>query len=133
MDGFAPYTTDAFVMEIPEGKHVPLGIPWLVEANPDIDWKSRAVSCRGTTAALSLTQCVRATPACHIGGRRRGMGHRSAGRSNHKDTLRYYAAHAYEAKHGEAKVISAKQFRKMKSAEGDFCFMGQLEQPSDKA
>ncbi|KAF4148427.1 Aspartyl protease [Phytophthora infestans] len=37
MDGFPPYSTEVFVMDVPEDKHVLLGVPWLVKINPDID------------------------------------------------------------------------------------------------
>ncbi|DAZ98936.1 TPA: hypothetical protein N0F65_001375 [Lagenidium giganteum] len=40
---FAPYSTDAYVLDIPEAHDVLLGMPWLSTQNPDIDWPSRTV------------------------------------------------------------------------------------------
>ncbi|KAG9405400.1 hypothetical protein AC1031_004508 [Aphanomyces cochlioides] len=43
---FPPYTTDAFVLDVPEGHDMLLGMPWLRAQNPDIDWTSREISPR---------------------------------------------------------------------------------------
>ncbi|KAG3053928.1 hypothetical protein PC121_g16542 [Phytophthora cactorum] len=56
------YTTGAFVMDIPELCDVMLGMPWLEEVNPIIDWTAKSVRPRPQTA-MSSTENVTET-AC---------------------------------------------------------------------
>jgi len=44
IDGFQPFHTEAFVMEIPEQCDVLLGLPWFKEINPKVDWKNLKIS-----------------------------------------------------------------------------------------
>ncbi|GMF18604.1 unnamed protein product [Phytophthora fragariaefolia] len=68
---FSIYTSGAFVMDIPESCEVMLGMPWLKDINPIIDWTAKTVrsrpdvqpAVRGTTRLVrprDLTKLLRA-------------------------------------------------------------------------
>lgn len=57
IEGFEPYESEAFIMPIPEGRDVLLGMPWLRFANPDIDWASLSIRPRASSQSMRFAQC----------------------------------------------------------------------------
>ncbi|GMF45024.1 unnamed protein product [Phytophthora lilii] len=74
LPGFPNNESTAFVMEVPESKELLLGIPWLVETNPLINWAKREITPR--TASIPNTDahpvqfcpCVPRRPAWQTAG-----------------------------------------------------------------
>ncbi|KAG2782652.1 hypothetical protein PC129_g24402 [Phytophthora cactorum] len=133
MEGFPDYATEMFVMEIPEGKNVMLGFPWLEDVNPDIDWSARIVRPRGSSSGLALQSCPRANARSVIAGARRRTPKRRQ-QADELDTLFFYAKHNYMSYAGKTKIISHCQFRRMRHDDEAFCFVVRVsEETSDKA
>ncbi|POM72507.1 Hypothetical protein PHPALM_10766 [Phytophthora palmivora] len=59
LTGFPVYTTEAFVMAIPEQKHFLLGMPWLEEVNPEIYWSNQIIKSRDTHGVTSFHRQLR--------------------------------------------------------------------------
>ncbi|POM63288.1 hypothetical protein PHPALM_27414, partial [Phytophthora palmivora] len=84
LTGFPVYTTEAFVMAIPEQKHFLLGMPWLEEVNPEIDWSNQIIKSRDTHGVTSAAPNI-----------------------SHDDLMMYYTKHALASASGETQVIAA--------------------------
>jgi hypothetical protein len=99
----SPYEAYAFVMPIPEGRDILLGMPWFKTVNPIIDWqlgiireRFEKVTCRG--------------------GYRQG----SPDRTNRRQLLHYLSS-GYNGTTGNTKITStAKLKRLLKLQEGEF-------------
>jgi len=46
IDSFSPYTAEFNVITVPEGRGIPLGMPWLRDVNPNIDWVRQTIALR---------------------------------------------------------------------------------------
>ncbi|POM70320.1 Hypothetical protein PHPALM_13258 [Phytophthora palmivora] len=99
LTGFPVYTTEAFVMAIPEQKHFLLGMPWLEEVNPEIYWSNQIIKSRDTHGVTSAAPNI-----------------------SHDDRMMYYTKHALASVSGETQVIAAAKLSKLKLSDGEFCF-----------
>ncbi|OWZ03692.1 polyprotein [Phytophthora megakarya] len=97
LTGFPVYRTEAFVMTIPEQKNVLLGMPWLEEVNPEIDWKNKLIKFRGSEESTEFRQCVH-------------------------ELLMHYTKHTLASSSGDTRVITAYRLEKLKLSDGEFCF-----------
>lgn len=126
LDGFPEFDTEAFVMTVPENKHVLLGMPWLTEVNPEIDWSSKTMRHRDSSVASAMHPCVRASAATTVQGARHGAprAHRapvdSFTAAEHDEVMLHYAKHAHRSQHGSTQVTTPRQLRRMRMQEGDF-------------
>lgn len=132
LEGFPVYETEAFVMSISESRHILLGMPWLEEVNPEVDWTTKSIRDRASGASATFHQCIRTSVARQAGGRRiRAAASRAPGVSTLEEVLLFYSKHAHCSALGDTKVISLKQQRKMKPEDGEFCFF--VNAPTEKA
>jgi hypothetical protein len=116
-----PVTRGAFqVMPIPEGKDIILGMMWLREHNPIINWETLELSPREREPQSDTMPLVLPTkrPARKIGGQRFARVNQS------REIFNYYRQHGHSGMFGETKLISSKQFlrhlRKEKDIEAIF-------------
>jgi predicted aspartyl protease len=123
LHGFPVYKTEAFVLPVPEGKHLLLGMPWLREVNPEIDWREYVIRDRGSTIGTNFHQCIREGTA-RVAGRARQKAAKKASPPGlaHDDMMLYYTKHVHTSKAGSTQVIASRELRKLKLTEGDFCF-----------
>ncbi|KAJ0392132.1 hypothetical protein P43SY_010819 [Pythium insidiosum] len=131
LKGFPAYETEAFVMDVPEDKHVLLGLPWLSTVNPEIDWTTKEIKHRSSSDSAAFHQCAREASCQRIHGRRQRRVRRQGQDSSHEDVMLYYAKHVHLSKFGETRVIPRRRFRKLKTCYGEFCFAVRV--LSDKA
>ncbi|GMF36465.1 unnamed protein product [Phytophthora lilii] len=109
LPGF-PLTTGTFqVMPVPEGKDVVLGMMWLREQKPDIDWSTGRIAPR---IKLESTQTVKlrlpkTRPAQWVAGKRRARIAQS------REIFNYYRQHGHHGQHGQTQLIASKQFLRM--------------------
>ncbi|OWZ11648.1 LOW QUALITY PROTEIN: polyprotein [Phytophthora megakarya] len=123
LTGFPVYTTEAFVMAIPEQKHFLLGMPWLEEVNPEIDWSNQIIKSRDTHGVTSFRQCIREGPATTIAGVRNVRRYRSiAPNISHNDLMMYYTKHTLASASGETRILASAKLSKFKLSDGEFCF-----------
>ncbi|KAE9050480.1 hypothetical protein PR003_g11236 [Phytophthora rubi] len=123
LHGFPVYKTEAFVLPVPEGKHILLGIPWLRDVNPEIDWRNHVIRDRGSAIATNFHQCVREGPARVAGGaRQKAVKKAPPSELSHNDVMLYYSKHVHTSKFGPTQVISSRELKKLKLTEGEFCF-----------
>ncbi|OWZ20966.1 hypothetical protein PHMEG_0004561 [Phytophthora megakarya] len=79
-----------FVIGFPEGNNLLLGLPWLAEANTDVDCKNKTVRPRGSSTGLTINLCPRAQLGVRIaGGRQKAPKVRK--RDIQMDNLLFYA------------------------------------------
>jgi hypothetical protein len=57
MPGFSSYTTQAFLMDIPENRDVLLVMPCLETVNPDINCQERTITPRGSPLSHTFQPC----------------------------------------------------------------------------
>ena len=117
--GFPPMKTMFQVMPIPENKDVILGMIWLREQNPEIDWKTLKLSPRVTPSEQPLLLKKPAVrPARTIAGRRRAQ------QSQSREIFNFYRQHGHEGQQGQTKFISMKQLAKeMRKGGIEFVFV----------
>ncbi|GMF61036.1 unnamed protein product [Phytophthora fragariaefolia] len=116
-----PVTCETFtVMPVPEDKDVLLGMKWLRENNPDIDWEHLLLRPRTRTEepqALQLEVCNRPRTRM-IGGRR------FKNANQNREIFHYNRRHGHKGAFGETKLTTTKQFlmelRKEKDIEAVF-------------
>jgi len=119
LHGFPVYKTEAFVLPVPEGKHLLLGIPWLRDVNPEIDWREHIIRDRKSTISTNFHQCVREGPARVTGGaRQKAAKSASPAGLAHDDIMMYYSKHVHTSKAGPTQVISSRELKKLKLTEG---------------
>ncbi|OWY96076.1 hypothetical protein PHMEG_00033756 [Phytophthora megakarya] len=95
------------VMPVPEGKYFMLGMKWLRENNPDIDWERLLLRPRTTTKKPPLQLVLpKRPPARIIGGR-----HFKNTRQD-REIMHYYRQHGHSGSFRETKIISSKRFLK---------------------
>ncbi|KAJ8533303.1 hypothetical protein ON010_g13952 [Phytophthora cinnamomi] len=129
LDGFPPYSSKAFVLDIPEGKDILLGMPWLVDTNPDIDWKLKTVRPRDRLSALAFHPCVPVQPARCIAGQRRGSTRRTD-QSDDEALLNYYYLHGHHSDVGTTRLVRPRHLRRLlRECDNEFCF---FVNPSDE-
>ncbi|KAF1315780.1 reverse transcriptase, partial [Globisporangium splendens] len=105
--GFPPTTTTFQMMPIPEDKDVILGMIWLREQNPEINWKTLKLSPRAKSDETPLvlkapTNC----PARFVKNRRRACHGQS------RDIVNFYRVHGHNGEHGHTKFVSMKRLAK---------------------
>ncbi|ETK83310.1 hypothetical protein L917_04395 [Phytophthora nicotianae] len=88
ISNFPDFTTSAFVVDIPESCDVMLGMLWLGDVNPIINWAFKTVHPRSKVQA-----------AVRVGGRRCGQPRRSP-RQRAAAKLREYFVHGYQSEVG---------------------------------
>ncbi|KAH7488446.1 Retrovirus-related Pol polyprotein from transposon 412 [Phytophthora ramorum] len=109
LPGF-PLTSGTFqVMPVPENKDVILGMMWLREQNPDIDWSTGQVTPRikmedEQDAQLRLPK---QRPARRVAGQRRSRIDQS------REIFNHYRQHGHKGQYGKTRLISAQQFLRM--------------------
>lgn len=133
VDGFSDFSTEVFVMPIPEDLDVLLGIPWLDSVNPDIDWQSKTIRPRDSTVSHQFRQCVPVAPSVWKGGRRCRASPRvtSMVSSSHDDLMLFYSKHALVSAHGETKVVPARRLKRLlRERDNEFCFVLNVNDPS---
>ncbi|GMG18247.1 unnamed protein product [Phytophthora fragariaefolia] len=104
-----PVTCETFtVMPVPEDKDVLLGMKWLRENNPDIDWERLLLCPRTSTEEPQALQLVvpNRPRTRMIGGRR------FKNANQNREIFHYYRRHGHAGAFGETKLISTKQFMK---------------------
>ncbi|OWY98796.1 hypothetical protein PHMEG_00030347 [Phytophthora megakarya] len=121
LDGFQPYHTKVFILNIPEQNDVLLRIPWLVDNNPDIDWQHKQVVPRSQATTLTFCPCVPRIPAKRVGGRRVSVPQSSV---NDEEALtQYYIRHGYQSKQGNTRLVRASQLKRLlRESDNEFCF-----------
>ncbi|KAF1329279.1 Retrovirus polyprotein, partial [Globisporangium splendens] len=115
--GFPVMKTNFQIMPIPEEKDVILGMMWLREQNPEIDWVALQLKPRKEEKPIPLkTPNVR--PSRKIAGRR------TARLSQQREIFNFYCQNGHFGEHGKTDIISAKQLqrelRKSKNIEAIF-------------
>ncbi|ETO58810.1 hypothetical protein F444_22806, partial [Phytophthora nicotianae P1976] len=109
LPGF-PLTTGTFqVMPVPEEKDIVLGMMWLREQNPNIDWSTGQIVPR---IKMKNTQTVKlrlpkTLPARWVAGQRRARITQS------RDIFNYCRQHGHSGQFGRTKIISSQQFHQM--------------------
>ena len=132
LDGFKPYSTDAFVMSVPENKHILLGMPWLEEENPVIDWKNKTLSSRNSNTKMEIHQCVRSLPA-RKAGRKRVCEVKNKKESNLYSYLQLYIQNDYTSASGSTRIVPANKFKKLlKEKDNEFIFLINQEIDAEK-
>ncbi|GMF48611.1 unnamed protein product [Phytophthora fragariaefolia] len=104
-----PVTCETFtVMPVPEDKDVLLGMKWLRENNPDIDWERLLLRPRTRTEEPQALQLVvpNRPRTRMIGGRR------FKNANQNREIFHYYRRHGHKGAFGETKLITTKQFLK---------------------
>ncbi|KAE8982676.1 hypothetical protein PR001_g23659 [Phytophthora rubi] len=104
-----PVTCETFtVMPVPEDKDVLLGMKWLRENNPAIDWERLLLRPRNRTEEPLAHELVvpNRPPARMIGGRR------CKNANQNRKIFHYYRQHGHTGAFGETKLISTTQFMK---------------------
>ncbi|KAG7379234.1 hypothetical protein PHYPSEUDO_008860 [Phytophthora pseudosyringae] len=105
-----PLTTGTFqVMPVPEDKDVILGMMWLREQNPDIDWSTGQVTPRINTEHYEEVQLrlPKQRPARWVARERR------ARISQSSEIFNYYRQQGHHGRHGTTRLISTQQFLRM--------------------
>ncbi|GMF56186.1 unnamed protein product [Phytophthora fragariaefolia] len=102
LPGFPSYEFTAFVLEVPESQDVLLGMPWLVEVNPVIDWSTRVITPRspeGDQGAQSLQfkPCAPQQKARRIACQRFSQIRYHSSGSEDFALLQFYLQHGHEA------------------------------------
>ncbi|KAG2830566.1 hypothetical protein PC129_g20362 [Phytophthora cactorum] len=101
-------------MDIPESCDVMLGMPWLDEANPIIDWTAKSVRPHPRPDA---------PPAVRVRGRRCRQP-RMSPRQRAKAQLRDYFTHGYQSEVGVTRLVRPRELQKLLNAtDNEFCFM----------
>ncbi|OWZ20261.1 Retrotransposon protein, Ty3-gypsy subclass, partial [Phytophthora megakarya] len=97
------------VMPVPEGKDIVLGMMWLREQNPDIDWSTGRVSPRISAENTSTVKLrlPKNRPARWVAGQRR------ARVAHGREIFNYYRQHGHKGEHGRTSIITSKQFEHM--------------------
>ncbi|GMF62087.1 unnamed protein product [Phytophthora fragariaefolia] len=111
-----PVTCETFtVMPVPEDKDVLLGMKWLRENNPDIDWERLLLRPRTRTEEPQTLQLVvpNKPRTRMIGGRR------FKNANQNREIFHYYRRHGHKGAFGETKLITTKQFLKQLRKEKD--------------
>ncbi|TDH67445.1 hypothetical protein CCR75_000422 [Bremia lactucae] len=122
---FPEYTTDTFVMSVPEDRHILLGMPWLHEVNPRVYWHYMVINarCRFARVCKVVAKTVdgaRKTSTC-------GKSHHPP---SHDDVMLYNAKHTNASVAGPTCLISSRQLRQLKTSDSEFSFFLQA---TDKA
>ncbi|GMF16682.1 unnamed protein product [Phytophthora fragariaefolia] len=105
-----PLTSGIFqVMPVPENKDVIIGMMWLRDQNPDIDWSTgRMTPCINTEYLEEVQQRLpKQRPAGRVAGRRRARVEQS------REIFNYYRQQGHHGRHGTTRLISSQQFLKM--------------------
>jgi hypothetical protein len=126
---FPTMTTNFQVMPIPEGNDVMLGMIWLREHNPEIDWKTLKLSPRSETQLdpplLLRSPSVR--PARLVANRRHSR------TSQSREIFNYYRLHGHDGQFGHTKFISMKKLAKEMRKGGAECVFVINPHDSEKA
>ncbi|OWZ05263.1 hypothetical protein PHMEG_00022677, partial [Phytophthora megakarya] len=112
LSDFQDFITSAFVMGIPESCDIKLGMPWLEDVNPIIDWASKTVQLRPKVAAT-----------VRVDGRRCGYPRLSP---NHraKAQLREYFIHEYQSEASTTRLVRPHDLRKLLTEDdNEYCFL----------
>ena len=126
--GFPEYEATVQVMPVPDNHDVLLGLPWLREMNPIIDWKKLTIQARQTESTIQFKPRLKADKTNKIAGRKHKQRMKSSLQYN------YYLDHGHIGKHGQTKILSMKQFQKnlKKDKDIEYCIMINV-QKSEKA
>lgn len=93
--GFTPMTSRFQVMPIPEQIDVLMGMIWLREQNPEIDWKSLTLKPRAVSTETQLPlKSPAARPARLVANNRRARQRQS------RETFNFYRQHGHDGRHG---------------------------------
>ena len=115
--GFSLMSSTFQVMPIPEEKDVILGMMWLREQNPVIDWQALTIKPRNQDDVFELKTPTK-RPARIVNNCRQ------ARQSQRREIFNFYCQHGHNGVMGETKIISEKQFerdlRKSKDIEAIF-------------
>ncbi|KAE9284771.1 Transposon Ty3-G Gag-Pol polyprotein [Phytophthora rubi] len=106
-------------------------MPWLVDTNPDIDWKLKTVRPRDRLSALAFHPCVPVQPARCIAGQRRGSTRR-ADQSDDEALLNYYYLHGHHSDVGTTRLVRPRHLRRLlRECDNEFCFfVNPIDEPS---
>ncbi|GMF38444.1 unnamed protein product [Phytophthora fragariaefolia] len=105
------YITSAFVMDIPENCDIMLGMPWLHEVNPIIDWAAKTIHPRPPVRTVNC-----------VGGSRHG-GPRKSPRQRAEARRRNYSIHGYQSEVGCTRLVRPRDLQKLlRAADNEFCF-----------
>ncbi|GMF57979.1 unnamed protein product [Phytophthora fragariaefolia] len=108
---FTTYITSAFVMDIPENCYIMLGMPWLHEVNPIIDWAAKTIRPR---PPVRTANCV--------GGSRYG-GPRKSPRQRAEARRRNYFIHGYQSEVGCTRLVRPRDLQNFfRAADNEICF-----------
>ena len=125
LPGFKAYERNCFVMPIPEGKDIMLGMPWFVTQNPDIDWKKGTIKPRSSTEdnIYRYHQILRREKARKLSG-----GHRIVQRHHLYRLHEVYQPAGYVSQlSGCTKVVPVNKLKKiLKQEDTEFCFQVQV-------
>lgn len=99
--GFAIYTIEAFVMDVPEDKNVLLGMPWFRDNNPDIDWVNNTNKPRTSATAVSIRPCIRP----HSAGAPRNQGAHAPTLATDDAFLQYVTCRGHHSSHGFTRIV----------------------------
>ncbi|GMF40676.1 unnamed protein product [Phytophthora fragariaefolia] len=105
-----PLTSGIFqVMPVPENKDVIIGMMWLREQNPDMDWGTGRMTHRINTEHLEEVQLrlPKQRPARRVAGRR------SARVEPIREIFNYYRQQDHHGRHETTRLISSQQFLRM--------------------
>ncbi|GMF37348.1 unnamed protein product [Phytophthora fragariaefolia] len=97
------------VMPVPENKDIIIGMMWLRELNPDIDWSTGRMTPRINTEHLVEVQLrlPKQRPVRRVAGRRRAHVEQS------REIFNYYRQQGHHGRHGTTRLISSRQFLRM--------------------
>ncbi|KAG3251910.1 hypothetical protein PI124_g3456 [Phytophthora idaei] len=105
--GFPSLKTRLQIMPIPEHKDVLLGMIWLREQNPDIDWQSLTIAPRfPSTEQPFILKTPPVRPAWFVANRRH------ARQRQRREILNFYRQHGHDGRHGHTKIISVEALTK---------------------
>ncbi|TDH71327.1 uncharacterized protein CCR75_001936 [Bremia lactucae] len=110
-----PNTDRRFCYECPQEKHILLGMPWLHEVNPRIDWQNMVIKARKSKIRTPSRPCVREGVAKTVGGvRKKSTLGKSHHPPSHHEGMLYYAKHTY---------ASVAEPTSLETSDGEFCFL----------
>lgn len=116
------YESDAFVMDIPEGRVAMLGMPWFTSANPDINWAARTVRSRASSVGLYFHQCVEVVPA-RTAGRSCQTRTRRAPSTTETPSLSYIHQHGCLSVRGMTRLVSQRNLKQsLRASDNEYCF-----------
>ncbi|GMF19513.1 unnamed protein product [Phytophthora fragariaefolia] len=97
------------IIPVPEKNDVIIGMMWLREQNPDIDWSTGRMTPRINTEHLEEVQLrlPKQRPARRVAGRRRTRVEQS------REIFNYYRQQGHHGRHGTTRLITSQPFLRM--------------------